>query len=894
MSRPVRDSLPTRDETAFAEHLRRVNVTSLWYVCILGGSLMPLFWVLDLWAMPGLVAPTLALRLSTTVLAAALLLALFRWPSAAARGINWLGFGYTAYVAAVISMMCWMRGGYESPYYAGLNLVIVGGGLLFLWTLRFAILFCATVYLTYMAPLLLGVIPIRNLADALGNQFFLVGTIVIILAAQNYRYRLERRWFFARSDLERTKQSLEEAYERTKELDRLKSNFFSSVTHELRTPLTMILAPLEALLEDARATFEPAQREYLNAIRENALRLLKLINDLLDLARLEEKYLRLRVEATDVPALLTEIVEYSRPLATRKEVTVDLELGPACDDVFVDGEKLERVVVNLLANALKFSEPGGRVWVWSRVLPDAFEIGVRDDGPGIEPEAQRFIFERFRQADGSVTRRYGGTGIGLALAKELVELHGGHITLTSAVGAGSEFVVHLRRGRAHFAEEALDRRQRPESAPAPRRSEDREPREWTRRLLDRQDYRFLDLDQATERRLAPRGDETLPTKVVVVEDNVEILRFLSLQLRDVHSVYLAPNGAKGLELVRRERPDVVITDYMMPEMDGLELIARLKADPATAAIPIVMLTARNDVADRLAAREAGADVYLSKPFSPQEVRTAIARLLERRGQQVAMVAREQVRSLEVISAGLAHEIHNPLAFVANAVHVIGEKLDELRAAAARGASQAELAGLVTTSRERMDRMLEVANKGIERIRRVVELVRGYAQAGYPREPSLVILDELVKEVETLVMPPSEREVHVECAPAAPGATVRCLPGELQQVIRNLWQNALEAVPAGGHVWIRTRQENAKVVLEVEDDGPGMEPEVKARIFTPFFTTKPPGKAMGLGLAIAHQLVTRAGGEIDVETAPGRGAVFRVRLPVAAGAGAGDAATPASS
>lgn len=880
-------------EASFAGRLAEINLAGTRLGYVLSAVLMPAGLLLDWLTQRPHVAEFLVIRVIAAVVAL-LLLAVTYLPRAREHTVL-LGAGPPFVCAAGIQAMILRLGGYPSPYYAGLNLCILAVGVLYTWRWWQALAVCSVIVVAWcMSAIPDAAAGSLELESFVNNLYFLACTEAISVASATVRYSSARREFEARSALAEASRELSTALDQLRELDRLKSNFFSSVTHELRTPLTMILAPLEALLEDARATFEPAQREYLNAIRENALRLLKLINDLLDLARLEEKYLRLRVEATDVPALLTEIVEYSRPLATRKEVTVDLELGPACDDVFVDGEKLERVVVNLLANALKFSEPGGRVWVWSRVLPDAFEIGVRDDGPGIEPEAQRFIFERFRQADGSVTRRYGGTGIGLALAKELVELHGGHITLTSAVGAGSEFVVHLRRGRAHFAEEALDRRQRPESAPAPRRSEDREPREWTRRLLDRQDYRFLDLDQATERRLAPRGDETLPTKVVVIEDNVEILRFLSLQLRDVHSVYLAPNGAKGLELVRRERPDVVITDYMMPEMDGLELIARLKADPATAAIPIVMLTARNDVADRLAAREVGADVYLSKPFSPQEVRTAIARLLERRGQQVAMVAREQVRSLEVISAGLAHEIHNPLAFVANAVHVIGEKLDELRAAAARGASQAELAGLVTTSRERMDRMLEVANKGIERIRRVVELVRGYAQAGYPREPSLVILDELVKEVETLVMPPSEREVHVECAPAAPGATVRCLPGELQQVIRNLWQNALEAVPAGGHVWIRTRQENAKVVLEVEDDGPGMEPEVKARIFTPFFTTKPPGKAMGLGLAIAHQLVTRAGGEIDVETAPGRGTVFRVRLPVAAGNGAGDAATPASS
>ncbi|MBN2193630.1 MAG: response regulator [Polyangiaceae bacterium] len=881
MPAATRTTMPPRDAEAFSRHLQQVNCASLWYVCALGGCLVPFFWVLDIYTVPDWLGLTFALRLSTASVAAALLLALRRWPSRMARQVNHWGFIYTAYIALVISVMCWLHEGYESPYYAGLNLVIVGAGLLFLWRFRVAILFCATIYLTYMVPLILGRIPIREPAVALGNQFFLIGTVVIILAAQYYRYRMERRWFFARLDLERTKQSLEEAYQRSMELDRLKSNFFSSVTHELRTPLTMILAPLEALMEDPRWTADALQREYLQAIRGNALRLLKLINDLLDLARLEEKYLRLRVENTDMAALLTEVVEYSRPLATRKDIAIDLDVDEPGGEMWVDAEKIERVVVNLLANALKFTSPGGRVCVWSREQPDELLLGVRDNGPGIAAEARRWVFERFRQADGSVTRRYGGTGIGLALAKELVELHGGCITVTSEVGIGSEFVVRLRRGRHHLAGDALDRRQRPSSPPAARRSDDREPREWTRQLLERKDYRFLDIEQATERRVAPRGEASRATKVVVIEDNVEILRFLSLQLRDRHSVYLAPDGTRGLDLVRRELPDVIITDYMMPGMDGVALVEALRGDAATSGIPIIMLTARNDVADRLLVRRAGADVYLTKPFSPQEVRAAVEQLLERRGQQVSVVAKEQVRSLEVISAGLAHEINNPLSYIANAVQVLGERIATIHDAAAQGMPLSAIQEIIVGSQAKSERMLAVALRGVERIRSVVDLVRHFAQAGYPREPVLVKLDEVVEEVASLVISPPDREIQTDCDLGAPGVSVRCLPGELTQVVRNLWQNALEAARDGGRVWVRTRVEGLLVSLEVGDDGPGIPPEVLPRIFTPFFTTKAPGRGMGLGLSIAHQLITRFDGTVTVDSQPGEGAVFRVRLPVAA-------------
>lgn len=874
MSPSSRDAITRRARVALrgdlVASLHERNLRGARLTAWLTAILFPSGVVLDFLTNRDSLAVLLTARIATALFA--LFILRLTYTSLAERHLFALGAAPAIMGAIAMEVMMEYLGDYSHPYYVGITQCILGIGVIFYWPPAQAVTATGLILLVWLVPTLAQIERVRP--GPFVHVFYALLIVGVIAVASNVN-----RYSLARREIE-LRESLASALDQLRELDRLKSNFFSSVTHELRTPLTMILAPLEALLEDARTAFAPEQREYLHAIRANALRLLKLINDLLDLARLEERYLRLRVEAVDLPALLTEIVEYSRPLANRKDIAIELELGPLSDDLFVDAEKLERVLVNLLANALKFSEPGGRVWVWSRAHPDAVEVGVRDDGPGIEPEAQRYVFERFRQADGSVTRRYGGTGIGLALAREIVELHGGQLTLTSEVGTGSEFVVRLRRGRDHFAEDALDRRQRPESAPAPRRSEDREPREWTQQLLERQDYRFLDIEQATERRLAPRGDEPRATKLVVVEDNVEILRFLSLQLRDAHSVYLAPDGGKGLELIRREQPDVVITDYMMPGMDGIELIQALKADGATATIPVIMLTARSDVAARLAAREAGADVYLSKPFNPQEVRAAVARLLERRGQQAAVVAREQVRSLEVISAGLAHEIHNPLSFVANAVHVIGERIGELQAAAARGASPDELTRLVTESRERTDRMLEVAGRGIDRIRRVVELVRGYAQAGYPREPSVVALDDLVREVEPLVIAPPEREIHVECVPAAPTATVRCIPGELQQVIRNLWQNALEAVADGGRVWVRTRREGRAVWLEVEDDGPGMDPALKARIFTPFFTTKPPGKAMGLGLAIAHQLVTRAGGELGVESEVGRGTVFRVRLPLA--------------
>ena len=410
------------DIQSVREHLQDVNSASLRIVALLGGILMPLFWLMDMWVVPDHLWITLGLRLATALYAVVLIVSIGKRSERVVRHVEWFGFSYTALVAATISVMCWLHRGYESPYYAGLNLVIVGAGLLFLWPLRFGLLFNGVVWGTYLAPLLLGIIPVRNLVEVIANQFFIFGTIVITLAAQSHRYGLEVRAFVGNKDLERTKASLEDAFVSLQEHDRLKSQFFSNITHELRTPLTMILAPLESILAGELAELDQRQREYLVPIYGNGIKLLKLINDLLDLAQIEERFMRLRIEKCDIVSLLKELTDYSRPLAARKDITLELCILTPVDELYGDEEKLERAIVNLLSNSLKFTEPGGHVSVILENLGSEISIGVRDDGPGIAEDQLEVIFERFRQADGAVNRRHGGTGIGLALAKEIVEL----------------------------------------------------------------------------------------------------------------------------------------------------------------------------------------------------------------------------------------------------------------------------------------------------------------------------------------------------------------------------------------------------------------------------------------------------------------------------------------
>ena len=866
------------DEQRFQDELRDRNTRALFVYAVLAAILVPSFWGLD-WIFVRQHVAVLGLFRGLATAYSLWVIVMVRlkreWVR---RTVDIQAAALTLVLSNSIAFMGWLHSGYESPYYAGVTLAALTTGSLFLWPLGRAIAVMAALWGTYMLPFVLGVLPVDQPAVVVNNQFFLVATIIIMIAAMTQRHAAERARFFANYSLERTKASLETALDKLKELDRHKSQFFSNMTHELRTPLTLIISPLENILSGQLGHVTRAHEASLRTIWRNALKLLRLINDLLDMSRLDDRFLRLQVHPCRIKDVIVELLDHTRPLAARKDITTALELRDVPDDVWADTDKLERVFVNLLANALKFTQPGGEVRVTVDSNARYLTIAVSDTGIGIEATKQNTIFERFSQADGSVTRRYGGTGIGLAFAREIVRLHGGDITVHSTAGAGSTFTVRLPRGRTHLDESDLVDVESASSVEL----ESETAVDWTQQLLRRTDYRLIDLDEVTERRLVERGDDaTKATKVLVVEDNVDILKFLHLQLQDRHAVYLAQNGVGGLELAQREHPDVIVTDYMMGEMDGLTMLEKLRADRQTADIPVIMLTARKDVETRAAARSVGADIYLSKPFSPRELRAAVEQLLKRQGREASRILRAQTRSLESISAGLAHEIRNPLNYVKNAVFVISETVERVRAAVTdEGRDPADVSKLLQTSAKKMDRMVSSASRGVERIDQVVEIVRRYAREGYPDEPVDIVFEGLVRDVLTLVGPKDSREVGLSDQLEAGEVSVRGLPDELQQVVRNLVQNAIDAVPDGGSVEVRTRLERGGIVFEVQDDGPGIPAELRQRIFTPFFSTKSPGDGMGMGLAITDQIVRQHGGDIALESVPDHGATFRVWLPVA--------------
>lgn len=628
---------------------------------------------------------------------------------------------------------------------------------------------------------------------------------------------------------------------RLQELDRAKTRFFTNLSHELRTPLTLSLAPLDALRSSTTPPLTDMQRDNVELARRSALRLLKLVDDLLALSRLEAAALELKYTAVNLTELAARLVAEVGPLAERKQIRVELIAGAPVAPILGDVEQLERVFLNLLANALKFTPEGGAVTVAVGEQDGRVNVRIADSGIGIPADQLERVFERFHQVDGSATRSFGGTGIGLSLVKELVELHRGTVRADSELGHGT--TMHCAFPLAAPGSVPASSLARQDSASG--------LSEWHEQLRRGDEYRLMAVEVATERRLLMKRrplSSRLQT-ILLIEDNPDMIRFIGGLLGADFNVLAATDGLTGLRMAHERRPDLVISDVMMPGLSGFDVLAQLRANADLRGIPVMLLTALGDVESRVAGHGHGADAYLTKPFQVAELLAAIDGLLKNEGSRAELEDEREEERSQTLTRGVVAGLRT--------------SVEPLRAVLADGGTAADV---MAVGREAVNRLGRLLGE--------LDVLAGSVPDAARARTS--VRDELERVVSALE-PDEARRVRVD---HRTDRVVLCFPDDLVRISGALLANALYVTPRDRAVLITTRDEpDGGVRVEVKDGGPGVPSKHRARVFMPFYSTHPDVETAGLGLSLARSLARRGGGTLELLPDDGEGgATFVLRLP----------------
>ncbi len=697
---------------------------------------------------------------------------------------------------------------------------------------------------------------------------------------------------------------LRRANDELMQLDRLKNEFFSRVSHELRTPLANIVLPVENILMELGDQIHPENRKEKEAILRNARKLMKRINEILDLSKLEAGKMEVKASLRDIHNILEDIVFASSMAAKGMGIDLIFDPDPQLPNIYVDSEKMEKVFSNLISNALKFTNRGGYVRIKTSEEDHHIQVCVIDTGIGIEQNEIPHIFNRFHQADGSSSRKYEGTGLGLALVKELVDLHLGSVEVTSKLDEGTTFTVRLLKGKEHFSENEIVQNQESEQGEefADRRGGERRKRR--RRLEGRSDLRdenrqtidSLQVQLADLAFGAENGEMITEEKtdfdekkkrVLVVEDNRDLATNIAKILTKYYSLSVAYNGQQGLEKAQQEMPDLIISDIMMPLMDGHELCEKIKSHEKTQHIPVILLTAKAAVDDKIEGLKRGADQYLSKPFNHNELYAVVESLLTTRElqarlnksnlelkkalyeleeAQVQLVHTARLESVGQLAAGMAHEIKNHIYCIRAGLGGIGKRLTLM--------SDGKLDTKETY--EHLFKALKTSDNAIEGSLFIVNSLLDFSRKN--REGmSLSDINQGVENTLTIVSPMIEDRItiHKEYGEID---QVECCIEEINQVVMNMVLNAHQAIEEKGTLWIKTVQNEHNVMISIVDDGPGIPQEHLDKIFTPFFSTKEKNVTRGLGLSISYKIIQSHHGTINVISTVGQGTAFTIVLP----------------
>ena len=405
------------------------------------------------------------------------------------------------------------------------------------------------------------------------------------------------------------------------QLANIKLRFFTDISHELRTPLTLIASPVTEVLE--HETLTANARKHLTLVHKNTERMLHLVNQILDFRKIENKKMKVLLEKTDVLSLLQKVMDNFRLIAEEKNINYQLETNQEAIETWIDQDKFEKIIFNLLSNAFKYTPANKSITVIANVESSRLIVSIKDEGIGIDLQKQQTLFQRFETLV-KFNILQPSSGIGLSLVKELIELHCGNIEVKSQPGVGSEFTVILPMNQKVY-----EGRENTEfilndgnSVPAEKKNE-------IRPMVEIASMADITLSETANEPNQISNEED-PISILIVEDNVELRNFLSDILSESYRVITATNGQEGLDQAREYIPDLIISDIMMPAMDGLDMVKNIKENREICHIPIILLSAKSSLDDRISGLEQGIDDYITKPFSATYLKIRIKSLLHQR------------------------------------------------------------------------------------------------------------------------------------------------------------------------------------------------------------------------------------------------------------------------
>jgi signal transduction histidine kinase len=704
--------------------------------------------------------------------------------------------------------------------------------------------------------LVLGISPRRAFDDDYRGFFDLVAGHVATAVSSARAYEEER-----------------ERAEKLAELDRAKTAFFSNVSHEFRTPLTLILGPLEDALGDPEGAL---RGESLEAVHRSALRLLRLVNSLLDFSRIEAHRLTSSFEPTDLAVLTGGLAGSFQSIVESAGLKLVVDCPPLSEPVYVDRSQWEKIVLNLVSNAFKFTFEG-QIAVRLHARDGRIELSVSDTGTGIPAEELPKIFDRFHRVEGARSRSFEGTGIGLALVKELVKQHAGEMRVESAPGKGSTFVVRLPMGTDHLPKDRISPKIHLGAEADGATPHLLEAAHWLRGAAAASAGAAA-ADIPNPIRSADASSPTSGARILVADDNADMREYLVRLLAPKWVVDAVGDGQAALESALERPPDLVLSDVMMPRMDGVALLRALRADPRTSTVPVVLLSARAGEEAIIAGVETGADDYLVKPFSARELVSRVGTHLElaRVRRLATEVANELAETRAVLLQDVERRNQELQAFGYSVSHDLRAPLRAMN-----GFSQVLLEDhadrLDNEGKDCLQRVRAAATRMGELIDDLLELSR-VERADLRRES--VDLTRLGRGIgESLVKSEPDRKVAFI---VHDGLFAEADPGLVKIILENLLGNAWKFTTrtARPQVDLGSVAKDGQTTFYVKDNGAGFDEAYAGRLFAPFqrLHSELDFPGTGIGLATVRRVVERHGGRVWAEGEVDRGAAVYWTLP----------------